>query len=163
MGSAPGNFFVFNSDTGCDLCRPSDFPGFDNLHVGHHGLPFGQNLSRLYSGVSVGICCSFGHDSSVTWQTSPAEGQPKVCHQNVVYHIAKSLAWSGATLTFLNASMTSALVNRIRRLENCIRRIFNTFESVGRASPHRHGGTFSLTVSRFRPPLSPLAGLGSNE
>ena len=41
MGSAPGNIFVFNSDTGWDLRRPADFPGFGNLHVGHHRLPLG--------------------------------------------------------------------------------------------------------------------------
>ena len=80
MGFAPGNIFVFDSDTGWDLSRPADFPRFGNLHVGHHGLPFGQDISRLYSGVSVGKCGSYGHDSPVTWRTSPAEGQPNVCH-----------------------------------------------------------------------------------
>ena len=80
MGSASGNIFVFDSDTVWDLSRPADFPRLGNLHVGHHGLPFEQNLSRLYSGVSVGMCGSFGHDSPVTRRTRPAEGQPKVCH-----------------------------------------------------------------------------------
>ena len=39
-GSAPGNIFVLNSDTGWNLCRPVDVPGFGNLHVGHYGLSF---------------------------------------------------------------------------------------------------------------------------
>ena len=59
--------------------------------------------------------------------------------------------------------MTSALSNRIRRLENRIRRSVNTFKSVGKASTHRHGGNSSLTVSWFRLHFSPLVVLGSNE
>ena len=80
IGSASSNIFVFYSDIGWDLCRPADFLGFGNIYVGHHGLPFGQDLSRLYSGVSVGMRGSFGHDSPVTRRTSLAEGQPEVCH-----------------------------------------------------------------------------------
>ena len=92
VGSAPGNIFVFNSDTEWDLCRPADFPRFGNLCVGHDGLPFGQDLSCLYSGVSGGMGGSFGHDSPVTRRTSPAKCQPNFCLQNVVYHIANSLS-----------------------------------------------------------------------
>ena len=36
MGSTPGNVVVFDSNTGSDLCGPAFFPGFGNIHVGHH-------------------------------------------------------------------------------------------------------------------------------
>ena len=39
MGSTPGNIIIFDSDTGWDLCRPADFSGFGNLHVGHMAFP----------------------------------------------------------------------------------------------------------------------------
>ena len=66
MKSTPANIVVFDSDTGWDLCRPADFPGFGNLHVGHHRLPLGQDFSHLYSDISVEMCGSIGHDSPVT-------------------------------------------------------------------------------------------------
>ena len=47
MGSTPANIVVFDSDTGWDLCRPVLFLGFGNVHVRHHSLPFGQDLSAV--------------------------------------------------------------------------------------------------------------------
>ena len=41
MGSTPRKIVILYLSTGWDMCRPADFLGFGNLHVGYHGLPFG--------------------------------------------------------------------------------------------------------------------------
>ena len=67
MGSTPGNIVVFNSDTGGTCLGLPIFQGSVVFTWDIMAFPFGQDLSRLYSVISVGICGSFGHDSPVTW------------------------------------------------------------------------------------------------